>query len=61
MHDFKTKEGSGTIRVHGEEPTEVLLSSARLYVQAQQRECFVIALRYAGETEYRYLLACDSS
>ncbi len=52
---------SQTIRVRGGEPTEVLISSARLYVQAQQRKCFVIALRYAGETEDRYLVACDLS
>lgn len=52
---------SQMIRVRGGEPTEVLISSAHLYVQAQQRKCLFIALRYGGESEYRYLVACDFS
>ena len=35
------------------------MSSARLYVCAQGKKRFVIALKYAGEEDYRYLLASD--
>ena len=35
------------------------VSSARLYVDAQGKKRFVVALKYEGETEYRYLMAAD--
>lgn len=52
---------SQSICVRGADPTEVLVGSARLYVEAQQRKCFVIALRYPNETHNRYLVATDLS
>ena len=35
--------------------------SARLFVKAHSKRRFVIALKYAGEEEYRYLVASDLS
>lgn len=32
-----------------------------LYVEAQARKCFVIAIRYSEGTDYRYLVASDLS
>ena len=50
-----------TIRIRGGEPVEVVVSSARVHVCAHGKKRFVIALKYAGETEYRYLVATDMS
>lgn len=50
-----------TIRIRGGEPVEVVVSSARVHVCAHGKKRFVIALKYAGETEYRYLVATDLS
>ena len=50
-----------TIRLRGGEPVEVIVSSARLHVCAHGKKRFVIALKYAGEDEYRYLVATDLS
>ena len=50
-----------TIRIRGGEPVDVIMSSARVHVCAHGKKRFVIALKYAGETEYRYLVATDLS
>lgn len=50
-----------TIRIRGGEPVEVMVSSARVHVCAHGKKRFVIALKYAGEDEYRYLVATDLS
>lgn len=50
-----------TIRVRGGEPVDVIVSSARVHVCAHGKKRFVVALKYAGETEYRYLVATDLS
>ena len=50
-----------TIRIRGGEPVEVVFSSARVHVIAHGRKRFVIALKYVGEDEYRYLVATDMS
>ncbi len=50
-----------TIRIRGGEPVEVIVSSARVHVCAHGKKRFVIALKYAGEDEYRYLVATDLS
>jgi hypothetical protein len=50
-----------TIRLRGGELVEVIVSSARLHVCAHGKKRFVIALKYAGEDEYRYLVATDLS
>lgn len=42
-------------------PTTVTASAARLRVKAHGGKCFVIALKYEGETDYRYLVATDLS
>jgi len=49
-----------TIRIRGID-VKVTLGSARLYVRAHGQKRFVIALKYEGEQEYRYLVASDMS
>ena len=57
---FKSYPGtSQTISVRGFNNTEVIVGSARLYVEAQKRKCFVIAVRYPNSTYNRYLVATD--
>jgi hypothetical protein len=48
-------------RIRGDEAVSVLVSSARLYVDAHHQKRFVIALKYAQETDYRYIVASDLS
>lgn len=50
-----------TIRIRGGEPVEAVVSSARVQVCAHGKKRFVVALKYAGEDEYRYLVATDLS
>ena len=60
-HYFATYPGvPTTIRIRGE-AVSVILGSARLYVSAHQRKRSVVALKYSGEDEYRYLVANDMS
>lgn len=47
--------------IRGGEVVTVLVSSARLSVCAHGKKRFVIALKYEGEDEYRYLVASDMS
>lgn len=47
------------IRIRGGDEVTVYISSARLYVNAHQKKRFIIALKYEGETESRYLVATD--
>ena len=49
------------IRIRGGEKVRVTLGSARLHVHAHGKKRFVIALKYEGETDYRYIIACDLS
>lgn len=49
-----------TIRIRGEQVT-VTMASARVHVHAHGTKCFVIALKYEGENEYRYIIASDLS
>ena len=49
-----------TVSIRGKS-VSCLLGSARLHVCAQGKKCFVIALKYEGEEEYRYLVASDVS
>jgi hypothetical protein len=49
------------IQIRGSEPVEATVGSARLYVQAHRKKRFVIALKYEGEDEYRYIIASDLS
>jgi len=48
-----------TLRIRGGREVRALVGSARLYVGAHGKKRFVIALKYAGEEDYRYLLASD--
>lgn len=50
-----------TIRVRGGDPIKVNIGSARLHVCAHEKKRFVIALKYEGETEYRYIIASNLS
>ncbi len=50
-----------TLRIRGWKDVKVVLGSARLYVNAHQQKRFVVALKYEGEEEYRYLVASDPS
>ena len=47
------------LRIRGGDTLTASVGSARLHVCAQGQKRFVIALKYEGETEYRYLLATD--
>lgn len=49
------------IKIRGGEEVTVVVGSARLYVYSHGKKRFVIALKYEGEEEYRYLLASDLS
>ena len=50
-----------TIRIRGGAPQSVTVGSARLYVCAHKTKRFVLALKYEGEEESRYLVATDLS
>jgi hypothetical protein len=52
---------SQRIRIRGGREVTVWVSSARLLVCAHGTKRFVIALKYEGEEEYRYLVASDLS
>ena len=48
-----------TMVVRGGKQIKVTVSSARLKVSSHGKKRFVIALKYEGETDYRYLVATD--
>ncbi len=49
------------IRVRGGSEVEMTVAGARLHVGAHGKKRFVIAVKYEGEKEYRYLVASDMS
>jgi hypothetical protein len=49
------------LSIRGQEPMIATVGSARLEVCAHGKKRFVIALKYAGEKDYRYLVATDLS
>jgi hypothetical protein len=49
------------LAIRGGESKAVVLGGARLWVKAHQAKRFVVALRYEGEEEPRYLVATDVS
>ena len=49
------------MQVRGGEQIKVTVGSARLHVHAHGKKRFVIALKYEGEDEYRYIIASDLS
>lgn len=49
------------LRVRGNKDVPAVIGSARLHVHAHACKRFVIAVKYEGEEEYRYLFASDLS
>lgn len=49
------------IKIRGSEIIKASVSSARLFVEAHEKKRFVVAMKYEGEKEYRYLVATDMS
>jgi hypothetical protein len=47
------------LRVRGGKDVKATVSSARLKVTAHGKKRFVVALKYEGESDYRYLVATD--
>lgn len=50
-----------SIQVRGGDQIKVNVGSARLHLKAHGKKRFVIALKYEGEDEYRYIIASDLS
>lgn len=50
-----------TISIRGGKMQVVMLGGARLWVKSHQKKRFVIALRYEGEQEDRYIVATDTT
>ncbi len=48
-----------TIIIRGGEQKNVTMLAARLVVKAHEKKRFIIALKYEGETEYRFIVASD--
>lgn len=49
------------IAIRGDKQVSAIIGSARLHVCAHGKKRFVIALKYEGEDQYRYLVASDMS
>ncbi len=47
------------LRLRGRPPIVATIASARLYVRSLGRRMLIVALKYEGEVEYRYLAASD--
>jgi hypothetical protein len=59
---FKRYPGVATrLRIRGGKEVEVMVGSARLFVHAHGQKRFVIAVKYSGATDYRFLVATDLS
>jgi hypothetical protein len=59
---FATHPGTPyRIRIRGGEEVVALVRSARLYVCAHKTKRFIVAIKYAEEETYRYLIASDLS
>lgn len=50
---------SKQLKIRGDKEQIVMMHGARLYLKAHECKRFIIALKYEGETDYRYLLASD--
>lgn len=62
LDDYFAKQPACTqkVTIRGQEKV-ITFAAARLYVYAHHRKRLIIALKYEGETEYRYLVASDLS
>jgi len=49
------------VTIRGGQKVTAIVGSARLYVVCHKRKLLVVALKYEGEEEYRYLIASDLS
>ena len=49
------------IRIRGGKTIKAIIGSARMHVCSFGKKVFVIALKYEGENEYRYIIASDLS
>lgn len=59
---FKKFPGVKTeIQIRGGEEVTAYMNSGRLYLKAHNKKRFIVALKYEGEEEYRYLVASDLS
>ena len=59
---FSTYQGvAQLVSIRGQAPITVTMGSARVEVCAHGQKRFVIALKYPGEQDYRYLVATDLS
>ena len=47
------------IKIRGDKEITAVIGSGRFHVRAHGKKCFVIALKYEGEEEYRFLAASD--
>ncbi len=57
---FRRNAGvSKRLKIRGSEEQLVVMHGARLYLKAHGCKRFIIALKYEGESDYRYLLASD--
>ncbi len=48
-----------SVSLRGHPPTTVTMASARLHIKSLGRKMLIVALKYEGEAEYRYLSASD--
>ena len=48
-----------SIRIRGGEEVSAIVGSARLYVCSHQTKRFIVAIKYASEETYRYLIASN--
>lgn len=61
-HYFEQHPGvEQQLRIRGQDPITATVGSLRVKVCAHGQKRFVIALKYAGESDYRYLVATDLS
>jgi len=57
---FRRNPGvSKSMKIRGGKEQSVIMHGARLYLKAHGCKRFIIALKYEGEEEYRYLVASD--
>jgi hypothetical protein len=57
---FRRNTGvSKSMKIRGGKEENVIMHGARLYLKAHGCKRFIIALKYEGEEEYRYLMASD--
>jgi DDE superfamily endonuclease len=52
---------SQEVKIRGREEKRVVAGGGRLYVPSHNKKRFVIALKYEGESEYRYIMASNLS